>query len=142
MLAWFLPPNGSLTVTGLDNRLALALFFLGTVVGSIGRGRKSVAQPLDYNFGSGSMNITEEWCRRGESNPRPRDYETLALPLSYAGMKQSTMLRIRLRRCQGIVPGARSSSRFNCAGWTASGCPFARTAYTARPTSRLITERR
>ena len=25
------------------------------------------------------------WCRRGESNPRPRDYETLALPLSYAG---------------------------------------------------------
>ncbi len=109
MLAWFLPPNGSLTVTGLDNRLALALFFLGTVVGSIGRGRKSVAQPLDYNFGSGSMNITEEWCRRGESNPRPRDYETLALPLSYAGMKQSTMLRIRLRRCQGIVPGARTA---------------------------------
>jgi K+-sensing histidine kinase KdpD len=35
MLAWFLPPNGSLTVTGLDNRLALALFVLGTVVGSI-----------------------------------------------------------------------------------------------------------
>jgi hypothetical protein len=28
-----------------------------------------------------------EWCRRGESNPRPRDYETLALPLSYAGTK-------------------------------------------------------
>ncbi len=27
------------------------------------------------------------WCRRGESNPRPRDYETLALPLSYAGLK-------------------------------------------------------
>jgi hypothetical protein len=27
------------------------------------------------------------WCRRGESNPRPRDYETLALPLSYAGRK-------------------------------------------------------
>jgi hypothetical protein len=26
-----------------------------------------------------------KWCRRGESNPRPRDYETLALPLSYAG---------------------------------------------------------
>ena len=28
---------------------------------------------------------TKIWCRRGESNPRPRDYETLALPLSYAG---------------------------------------------------------
>src|SRR5712672_1773711 len=26
LLAWFLPPNGSLSVTGLDNRLALALF--------------------------------------------------------------------------------------------------------------------
>jgi K+-sensing histidine kinase KdpD len=35
LLAWFLPPNGSLTVSGLDNRLALALFILGTVVGSI-----------------------------------------------------------------------------------------------------------
>ena len=29
--------------------------------------------------------LQNEWCRRGESNPRPRDYETLALPLSYAG---------------------------------------------------------
>ena len=45
----------------------------------------------------------KEWCRRGESNPRPRDYETLALPLSYAGMRQFFMLRIRLRRCQGVV---------------------------------------
>jgi K+-sensing histidine kinase KdpD len=35
VLAWFLPPNGSLAVKGLDNRLALALFVLGTVVGSI-----------------------------------------------------------------------------------------------------------
>jgi K+-sensing histidine kinase KdpD len=35
MLAWFLPPLGSLAVSGLDNRLALALFVLGTVVGSI-----------------------------------------------------------------------------------------------------------
>jgi hypothetical protein len=50
----------------------------------------------------------KEWCRRGESNPRPRDYETLALPLSYAGMTQIFMLRIRLRTCQGSVPG----------GWT------------------------
>ena len=29
----------------------------------------------------------ELWCRRWDSNPRPRDYETLALPLSYAGME-------------------------------------------------------
>jgi hypothetical protein len=25
------------------------------------------------------------WCRRWDWNPRPRDYETLALPLSYTG---------------------------------------------------------
>lgn len=35
LLAWFLPPSGSLSVNGLDNQLALALFVLGTVVGSI-----------------------------------------------------------------------------------------------------------
>ena len=46
----------------------------------------------------------EDWCRRGESNPRPRDYETLALPLSYAGMKQFFMLRTRPRTCQGMAP--------------------------------------
>ena len=45
----------------------------------------------------------QNWCRRGESNPRPRDYETLALPLSYAGMRQPFMLRIRLQRCQGVL---------------------------------------
>src|SRR5260370_17082932 len=31
--------------------------------------------------------LVRVWCRRGESNPRPRDYETLALPLSYARPK-------------------------------------------------------
>jgi K+-sensing histidine kinase KdpD len=35
LLAWFLPPTGSLSVNRLDNRLAFALFVLGTVVGSI-----------------------------------------------------------------------------------------------------------
>ena len=29
--------------------------------------------------------IKNKWCRRWDSNPRPRDYETLALPLSYTG---------------------------------------------------------
>ena len=33
----------------------------------------------------------DSWCRRGESNPRPRDYETLALPLSYAGPKTTVL---------------------------------------------------
>src|SRR5690348_18087202 len=32
-----------------------------------------------------SLNFAELWCRRWDSNPRPRDYETLALPLSYTG---------------------------------------------------------
>jgi hypothetical protein len=26
------------------------------------------------------------WSRRGDLNPRPSDYESLALPLSYAGI--------------------------------------------------------
>jgi hypothetical protein len=26
-----------------------------------------------------------QWSRRGDLNPRPSDYESLALPLSYAG---------------------------------------------------------
>jgi K+-sensing histidine kinase KdpD len=35
ILAWFLPPSSSLRVTGLDNQLALALFILGTIAGSL-----------------------------------------------------------------------------------------------------------
>ena len=54
----------------------------------------AVAQPLEDELGGGlrkahrilSKYLKNEWCRRGESNPRPRDYETLALPLSYAGL--------------------------------------------------------
>jgi K+-sensing histidine kinase KdpD len=34
MLAWFLPPTGTLWVSGLDNQLALALFILGAIVSS------------------------------------------------------------------------------------------------------------
>src|SRR6516164_9975769 len=40
------------------------------------------------------------WCRRRESNPRPRDYETLALPLSYAGTRQFSIVRSICRKCQ------------------------------------------
>jgi hypothetical protein len=29
--------------------------------------------------------IKQKWCRRWDSNPRPKDYETFALPLSYTG---------------------------------------------------------
>ena len=46
---------------------------------------------------------TKEWCRRGESNPRPRDYETLALPLSYAGGKQLFILRRGFRLSQAFL---------------------------------------
>ena len=35
IVAWLLPPYGTLWVSGLDNRVALALFILGTFVGSI-----------------------------------------------------------------------------------------------------------
>src|SRR6516225_8798998 len=40
------------------------------------------------------------WCRRRESNPRPRDYETLALPLSYAGTRQFSIVRSIRGECQ------------------------------------------
>jgi hypothetical protein len=30
--------------------------------------------------------LTSEWCRRGESNPRPQPYQGCALPLSYGGL--------------------------------------------------------
>ena len=52
------------------------------------------------------------WCRRRESNPRPRDYETLALPLSYAGTKQLIMLRSPLGE---VKPCLRSRA------WRSSG---------------------
>lgn len=35
MLAWFLPPNGTLLVSWFDNQLTLVLFILGAIVGSI-----------------------------------------------------------------------------------------------------------
>jgi hypothetical protein len=45
------------------------------------------------------------WCRRGESNPRPRDYETLALPLSYAGKRNSLCYGVA-RECVKANAGA------------------------------------
>ncbi len=32
------------------------------------------------------------WCRQGESNSRPTDYESVALPLSYAGAEAGDIL--------------------------------------------------
>ena len=46
------------------------------------------------------QNTREIWCRRRESNPRPRDYETLALPLSYAGTRQFSIVRSIRGECQ------------------------------------------
>ena len=40
------------------------------------------------NRGVGSTRWNE-WCRRRDSNSRPRDYETLALPLSYTGKNKA-----------------------------------------------------
>ena len=44
----------------------------------------------------------KEWCRRGESNPRPRDYETLALPLSYAGRHRSLCYGFGCERVKAV----------------------------------------
>jgi hypothetical protein len=58
------------------------------------RSEKNSPHPRTFEFGNTLMAIyAQKWCRRRESNPRPRDYETLALPLSYAGTKQLIMLR-------------------------------------------------
>ena len=70
--------------------------------------------------------MKKNWCRRGESNPRPRDYETLALPLSYAGMeyyscygvprkrvKTAQHLYPRMPRNQRPRPGCQSAAFFN-----------------------------
>ena len=45
----------------------------------IGTGDWSV---MNSEKGGFWRNAVNDWCRLGESNPRPRDYETLALPLS------------------------------------------------------------
>ena len=58
------------------------------------------------------VNLLNQWCRRGESNPRPRDYETLALPLSYAGEVQLFMLRRKGQKCQGA--GGEPEARALC----------------------------
>ena len=42
--------------------------------------------------------LLERWSRRRELNPRPTVYETVALPLSYAGMAQIKMLTRRTQR--------------------------------------------
>src|ERR1700752_2578697 len=44
-----------------------------------------------------------QWCRRGEANPRPRDYETLALQLSYAGTRAIFDAKVRPVKCQGVT---------------------------------------
>src|ERR1700758_5478961 len=64
--------------------------------------------------------LRDHWCRRGESNPRPRDYETLALPLSYAGGRQPLILRRAFQFRQawqvGKVRPRRSAGSGNWAG--------------------------
>jgi K+-sensing histidine kinase KdpD len=35
IVAWFLPPSGTLAISGFDNRLAFVLFVLGTIVACI-----------------------------------------------------------------------------------------------------------
>jgi hypothetical protein len=47
------------------------------------------------------------WCRRWDSNPRPRDYETLALPLSYTGTIQNYHATNRFVTCQEFARFAR-----------------------------------
>src|SRR5262249_52768070 len=80
------------------------------VNGGTGRWRSSL----------GGLLLESVWCRRGESNPRPRDYETLALPLSYAGtrtMIHATKLQTKVSRRGASL--AAEAGRECC---TANGC--------------------
>jgi hypothetical protein len=56
------------------------------------------------------ISLLKSWCRRGESNPRPRDYETLALPLSYAGTREFSIVRSNCGECQATEGRTGSSS--------------------------------
>jgi hypothetical protein len=53
-------------------------------------------------MGRRSEKKRKKWCRRAESNRRPRDYETLALPLSYTGTKRVDVKRAILG-CQATA---------------------------------------
>jgi hypothetical protein len=55
--------------------------------------------------------VSNQWCRRRDSNSRPRDYETLALPLSYTGKKQRPMLRMLSNHCQAGKDNLEASNR-------------------------------
>ena len=50
------------------------------------------------------------WCRRLDSNQRPRDYETLALPLSYTGTMGSDLSLVYIR-CYGRLREVSSEVR-------------------------------
>jgi hypothetical protein len=60
--------------------------------------------------GARQRQLGKAWCRRGESNPRPRDYETLALPLSYAGMVilNATKSRTKVSRRVLTAPSSKA----------------------------------
>ena len=60
---------------------------------------------------------SNDWCRRWDLNPRPRDYETLALPLSYTGTIQKYHAT---KRCRSVSRICRSRCRWH-GGWI----PFA-----------------
>ncbi len=86
------------TIAGNSHGAELCGRSLQSLRESAARGEKSERQ----------TGKADHWCRRGESNPRPRDYETLALPLSYAGtacppwraLRNSSMLRAPFPKCQ------------------------------------------
>src|SRR5580700_7740464 len=52
---------------------------------TVSSAKQTFPLPMSATKTSSKKGYGHTWCRRRESNPRPRDYETLALPLSYAG---------------------------------------------------------
>ena len=87
-----------------DAKLGLRIAPLGIAWPAPAKGWPPLAQTVTAPFRTrkccavlGRSRPQRFWCRRGESNPRPRDYETLALPLSYAGTRPFFMVRAGLK---------------------------------------------
>ncbi len=66
------------------------------------RSHHPCANDDDIECGHGSKKGPAEWCRRGDSNSRPTDYESVALPLSYFGLGHPVRAgNLVTSRCQG-----------------------------------------
>jgi hypothetical protein len=53
--------------------------------------RELISERTKAGAGGGVLGNWENWCRHTESNCGPTDYESVALPLSYAGITDARL---------------------------------------------------